>query len=268
MNLLPVRKLRIDAAGQSFGSAAVQTFEYYYFEPATYTKAQLLYTHQSGHQVPYGTREEVVADLVAFTASQLSAMYAFGSVDVEITLGMPGETATVVTFLATRLVLNYNVTEGVQKLKLSALQISSASGVVMPVTVADFGYGLNNPEGIRFSLQIIEARPTMEVLAFPCRNGEHTDFERVVGYKRGVELTVSPASLQAVRLGFGSGLEAWVTSQYKYLRCWNFYGTTDDAYREVVMVTENGLVEDRLDTLLIGRNIQLSVKDKYKQVSS
>lgn len=266
MQLLPVRQIRVDTAGESFGSVDLQTFGYYQFEPGTYSKTQLKYMHQSGHSVPYGFREELVADLVDFTAAQYADLLAFGSVDVEITLGLPGETATVVTFLAARLQLDYNVTEGVQKLKLTAQQFSTAAGVVIPVTTADFGYGAGNPSGNRFSLDLIECRAGLELLKQPFRNGEYSDFERPIGHKRTATFTVAPIAVQAERQGFGASLEAWLMSDTKFFRAYNFFGESGgyDSYREVVLVQEE-LQEERLENLLSGRNVVLTVKDKYKQ---
>jgi len=266
MMLLPVRRLRVDDAGASLSSSSLMDFGYERFEPATYTRSQLTYPHQSGHKVVYGEREELVADLVDFSASDYASLRSFGAVDVEITMGLPGATATVVTFLSTRLELAYNVTEGVQKLKLTALQISTASGTVVPVTVADFGYGSGNPSGNRFSMALVDARVGMELIKLPYRNGEYMDVERVVGFKRSAELTVSPLSLQGERQGFGGSIEAWILSDHKFLRMYNFFGESEgvDSYREVVVVQEE-VAEERIENLMIGRNLVLVVKDKYKQ---
>ena len=266
MQLLPVRQIRVDTADESFASGALLTFGYHQFEPGTYSKSQLKYIHQSGHSVPYGFREELVADLVDFSAADYAALLAFASVDVEITMGLPGATARVVTFLATRVQLEYNVAEGVQKLKLTAQQFSTVSGVVIPVTTADFGYGVENPQGNRFSLDLIECRVGLELLKLPFQNGMYSDFERPIGYKRTATVTVSPTSLQAERQGFGTSLEAWLLSDSKFFRAYNFFGESAgyDSYREVVL-TQEELQEERLENLLSGRNVVLTVKDKYKQ---
>ncbi len=260
MTILPVRKIRIDTAGQSFASAALQTFEYYNFEPGTYTLSQLAYMHQSGHQIPYAKREELVADLVIFTASQYAALLAFGSVDVEITCGMPGETATVITFFATRLVLNYNITEGVQKLKITALQITTAGGTVIPVSQAVFGYG-SGPT--TFSVDLVECRIGVQVISLPYRNVSYTDVERVIGKKRRATISIAPSALTA-RQGFGSSLEAWLMNSLKYLRTYNFHSESGgtEAFRQVVCLNSEEIVEERLDGLYAGRNIVIDVADK------
>ncbi|MCG8345537.1 MAG: hypothetical protein MI685_10345 [Chlorobiales bacterium] len=265
MQLLPVRQIRVDTAGESFGSVDLQAFGYHQFEPGTYSKTQLKYMHQSGHSVPYGFREELVADLVDFSAADYVALLAFGSVDVEITMGLPGETATVVTFLATRIQLDYNVTEGVQKLKLTAQQFSTAAGVVIPVTTADFGYGVENPQQNRFSLDLIECRGGIEVLKKPFRTGDLTGVERILGFKRKAAVTIAPTSAQVERQGFGTSLEAWLMSANKFFRAYNFFGETSgyDSYREVVLVQEE-LDEERLENLLAGKNVVLQMVDKYK----
>lgn len=266
MQLLPVRQIRIDTAGELFGSVDLLTFGYHQFEPATYSKTQLRFLHQSGHSLVYGFREELVADLVDFSATEYADMLACGSVDVEITMGLPGETASTVTFLAARLQLDYNVTEGVQKLKLTAQQFSTAAGMVIPVTTADFGFGAGNPSGNRFSLDLIESRTGLELLKQPFRNGVYTDQERPIGYKRTATVTIAPTSIQAERQGFGASLEAWLFSDTKFFRVYNFFGESGgyDSYREVVLVQEE-LQEERLENLLAGRNVVLPVKDKYKQ---
>ncbi|MEI6846561.1 MAG: hypothetical protein WCK32_00755 [Chlorobiaceae bacterium] len=264
ITLMPIRKIRIDTAGLSFSSSDLQTFESYQFEPATYTDSQLTYTHQSGHVVPYGEREEVIADLVRFTFVQMAALYAFSAVDVEFTFGLPGESASILTFLNTRLQLSYNVTEGVQKLKLTVQQFKTSTGNVIPETVVSFG--CNDGNTYRFDATIVECRVGFQVLKLPYRNGLYTDVERVHGFKRKATITIAPTELQ-LRDGFGILFEGWLTNEYKYVSAYNFY---DDAggygsYRQVTCTNSADLMEERIDSLLQGRNIVLEVVDKYKQ---
>ncbi len=261
MQLLPVLKIRVDTAGAGFVSGALKTFEYYHFEPATYTKSQLLYTHQTGNQIAYGYKEELVADIVIFTASQYAELLAFGSVDVEITLGLPGETATVKTFLATRLLVNYDVTEGVQKLKVSALQISTAAGVIIPVSQVVFGYG-STPTS--FTVDLIDCKVGMQTLKLPVRTGTFKDLERIHGYKRKATLVIAPSAITS-RQGFGSSLEAWILSETKYVRTYNFFSETGgyEAFRSVICTNEE-LIEERLDGIYIGRNLTIDVLDKER----
>lgn len=259
MMITPVSRIRIDAPGAGFESSTAMTFEWYKFEPGTYTRSELMYTHQSGHAIAYASREEVSFDLIDFTTSEYAALVALGSVDVEITLGLPGEVTRVVTFFSTRLSRNYNITEGVQRVKVTALQITGPSGVI-PVTQAVFRHGSATP--VEFTLDLVECRVGLNVIRLPYRNSAFTEFERIIGFKRSATVVLSPSVFNG-RQGFGSQLEGWILAAEKYIKTYNFFGETGDynSFRQVVCTNSDSLIEERLDNIYPGRNLTLTVSD-------
>jgi hypothetical protein len=269
MNLLPVRKLRIDTATDThFSSTNLQTFEYNQFEPGTYTKSQLTYAHQSGQLIPYATREEVSVDLIDFTAVQLNALYAGGIFDIEVTLGLPGETATVIYFYSVCLQLNYNITEGVQKLKLSATQFS-AGGSTLDSSNGNFGIAtgmFTSQITESFYLNVIDCRVGIKVMKLPYRNALYRDVERILGYKRTATITISPNSISVVNRQWAtSEILRWLLAEYKFFGMYNFFDKQTDVPRRVVCTNSTEILEDRLDSISAGRNFMIEVQDAELQ---